>query len=335
MISRLYLIILFGMIIFQTASAQNKGGRWQFEQNGFDTADWDNQSDDGELQGDANYASINAVEGNSYLFLDTLSQNDYFITPDSPDLDFTNENIAISAWIYPIILNEVHYILNKGDQFPEVKTTNYSLRISNGKKLEFLIRDASNRAQVVSSSFNILVGQWIFIAIFYDYNAGKVYMWDDPLSGPKDTLDFQQDYFANNDPLSIGSWYRSDTLQPSIRDFQGRIDDVRISNSIDNVIATQITDEHGLMPNRFRLNQNFPNPFNSTTNISFQLASTGHVLLEVYDITGRRIITLINKTLNQGNHKIVFNAENLSTGIYFYRMENSDYISVKKMILFK
>ena len=331
---KILLYVLCSLIIFQTVFAQNRGGRWQFEQNGYDTAEWDNLNDDGNLQGDATYAR-RPFSDNYYLFIDTLFVNDYFRIPDSPDLDFTNENIAISAWIYPIVLNDVHFIVNKGDQFPQLKTTNYSLRISNAKNLEFLIRDANNQAQLVSSSFIISVNEWTFIAIFYDYQAGKVYMWNDPLIGPVDTLDFQQDFFANDDPLSIGSWYRSDSLNPSIRDFQGFIDDVRISNSIDDVIVTHLAQEPIINPNRLHLNQNFPNPFNSMTQISFQLFFHTHVLMEVYDISGRRITTLIDGNLNPGVYEVNFNAEKLATGVYFYRLKSSNYNAVKKMILYK
>jgi hypothetical protein len=323
------------MIILQTASAQNKGGRWQFEQNGYDTATWDDQDDSGELQNGADFDTIDPPEGNSCLFLDTLSENDYFRVNDSNDLDFTNEDIAISAWIYPIVLNDVHFILNKGDQFPQVKTTNYALRISNGDKLEFLIRDANNRAQVVSSSFNIAANVWTFIAVFYDYDAGKVYMWNEPSTPAKDTLDFQQEYFSNDDPLSIGAWYRSDTLDPAIRDFQGRIDDVRISGSPEDVIVTHLSHVKVSNPDFIRLNQNYPNPFNASTEISFHLAFSGHVLLEVFDITGKKIATLIDNTLDKGSHKVNFDAKNLTSGVYFYRIRTREYGAVKKLILVK
>ncbi|NIV13599.1 MAG: hypothetical protein GWN62_20660, partial [Aliifodinibius sp.] len=216
--------------------SQSKGGRWQFENNGFDTADWDAVENTGTLQNQAGYGNAAPlVEGSAYLWLDSIQVYNYFRVDDDNDLDFTDEDIAISLWIYPIVLNDVHYLINKGRQDSNPKTTNYALRISrNSWNLEFLIRDLNNQAQKVASSFTISTNQWTFLAVFYDFSENKVYMWNDPNSSPADTLDFSQSFFANGDPLSIGSWYRADST--SHKDFEGRIDDVRISGRIQDVI---------------------------------------------------------------------------------------------------
>ncbi|MEJ2052250.1 MAG: hypothetical protein P8Y60_20870 [Calditrichota bacterium] len=131
-------IILFLSVIFTSSFAQSKGGRWQFENNGFDTADWDNVSDDGSLQANASYSSVPPLqEGIAYLFLDTADVYDYFKVEDSNDLDFTDENIALSAWIYPLVINDVHFLINKGRQDSNPKTTNYALRNHTGKPVDF------------------------------------------------------------------------------------------------------------------------------------------------------------------------------------------------------
>ena len=240
-----YQVSLFIILIIVTTTActQDKGGRWQFEDNGFDTADWDNLEDPGTLQGTATYSELNPVEGNSFLWLDTLSVNNFFKIVDSDDLDFTDEDIGISMWIYPIVIKGVHFLVNKGDQISVPKTTNYSLRITEGGRLEFLVRNSSH-AQKVKSSFSIPANQWTFVAAFYDYDAAKVYIWNSNILTPIDTLDFNQSFFANDDPLSIGSWYRSDPENPAHRDFNGRIDDVRISGLLENIIPVISGMEH-------------------------------------------------------------------------------------------
>ena len=169
-----FLLYIIMILVFVTTAAwtQDKGGRWQFEDNGFDTADWDNLDDSGALQGDASYSSVDPAEGSSYLWLDTNSVNDYFRIDDSDDLDFKDEDIGISMWIYPLLINDVHYLINKGDQFSDTITTNYSLRISNKGSLEFLVRD-STKAQKVGSSFTIPVNQWTFVAAFYDHDGNR------------------------------------------------------------------------------------------------------------------------------------------------------------------
>ena len=83
------------------------------------------------------------------------------------------------------------------------------------------------------------------------------------------------------------------------------------------------------------LHQNFPNPFNASTSISFELASTGHVNLGVFDLLGREAASLVNNSLSTGSHAVVFDAANLPSGLYFYRIEAADFHAVKKMILIK
>lgn len=88
-------------------------------------------------------------------------------------------------------------------------------------------------------------------------------------------------------------------------------------------------------PNSIHLNQNFPNPFNPSTNIQFVLPEKSHVQIEVYDSMGRRVEKLANRTYSAGSHSIDFNAENLSSGIYFYRLIASNTVITKQMVLIK
>jgi photosystem II stability/assembly factor-like uncharacterized protein len=88
-------------------------------------------------------------------------------------------------------------------------------------------------------------------------------------------------------------------------------------------------------PNEFSLEQNYPNPFNPTTKIKFQIPETGYVRLKVFDILGNEVAVLINEELHSGNFKVEFNAANLSSGIYYYRLSAGEFIDVKKMILLK
>ena len=89
------------------------------------------------------------------------------------------------------------------------------------------------------------------------------------------------------------------------------------------------------VPKDFYLYQNFPNPFNPSTQIRFDLAKSGLVTLDVYDITGRKISELVNENLNAGRHNVEFNASELSSGIYFYRIVTPEFTSIRKMILVK
>ncbi|MBL1212007.1 MAG: T9SS type A sorting domain-containing protein [Ignavibacteriae bacterium] len=99
-------------------------------------------------------------------------------------------------------------------------------------------------------------------------------------------------------------------------------------------IATDINDNE-LVVNEFKLDQNYPNPFNPSTTISFTLPESGMVSLKVYDVLGKEVATLVNEVVNSGQHTVDFNAENLSTGIYFYELSAGEFVQTNKMMLIK
>jgi len=99
--------------------------------------------------------------------------------------------------------------------------------------------------------------------------------------------------------------------------------------------STWIPGENGLIrpnPDRIQLYQNFPNPFNATTIIHFHLQKSIHVTLEVYDVLGRHVITLIDTKKPQGMHYETFNAKGLSSGIYYYQLRGADILQTKNML---
>ena len=87
------------------------------------------------------------------------------------------------------------------------------------------------------------------------------------------------------------------------------------------------------MPKEYALNSNYPNPFNPTTQISYQIPNDGFVNLTVYNSLGQEIAALVNKQQSIGRYTVQFNANNLSSGIYFYRIAAGEFNSVKKMLL--
>ncbi|VAX28462.1 hypothetical protein MNBD_IGNAVI01-2898, partial [hydrothermal vent metagenome] len=113
-----------------------------------------------------------------------------------------------------------------------------------------------------------------------------------------------------------------------------------IPNSVAQTSTTQV-------PSSFYLYQNYPNPFNPTTTIRYSIPryggqanvassfSSSLVILKVYDLLGREVATLVNKQQEPGNYEVVFNASQLSSGTYLYRLSVGDLTSVKKMILLK
>jgi hypothetical protein len=96
-----------------------------------------------------------------------------------------------------------------------------------------------------------------------------------------------------------------------------------------------IIDPNSNIPKEFGLSQNYPNPFNPSTVINFAIPKASFVTLKVYDASGREVQTLFSGEKSAGNHSVTFNAQGLSSGVYFYKIEAGDYKDVKKMILAK
>jgi hypothetical protein len=89
------------------------------------------------------------------------------------------------------------------------------------------------------------------------------------------------------------------------------------------------------VPIEYALEQNYPNPFNPSTTIKYSIPEDGFVKLAVYNMLGEQVATLVNAQQKSGRYEINFNANNLASGIYLYRLEAQNYLSVKKMILVK
>ena len=89
------------------------------------------------------------------------------------------------------------------------------------------------------------------------------------------------------------------------------------------------------MPTQFELSQNYPNPFNPSTTISYSIPVSSFVTLKVFDILGNEIRSLVNEEKSEGNYEVEFNAANLPSGVYFYRLQTANFIETRKMVLMK
>jgi hypothetical protein len=102
-----------------------------------------------------------------------------------------------------------------------------------------------------------------------------------------------------------------------------------------NVLDWEGEYEGYMIPSEYILHQNYPNPFNSSTTIEFDLPKAANVSVEVYNMLGQNIKSLVNKELNEGMHLVEFHGQNFASGLYFYRIEAGEFQDVKKMILIK
>lgn len=108
------------------------------------------------------------------------------------------------------------------------------------------------------------------------------------------------------------------------------IDDVSLTNQI-----TGIEKEKALLPVRFELKQNYPNPFNPSTTIEFSLPKKEQVSLKIFNSIGDEVATLVNEALPAGIHNWAWNAADVASGVYFFRLQAGGFIETKKLVLMK
>ncbi|NWG29742.1 MAG: T9SS type A sorting domain-containing protein [Ignavibacteriaceae bacterium] len=97
-----------------------------------------------------------------------------------------------------------------------------------------------------------------------------------------------------------------------------------------NAVEVEVTS-----PTTFSLEQNYPNPFNPTTKISWQSPVGSHQILKIYDVLGNEVATLVDEYREAGSYSVEFNAGNLTSGMYVYRLSTNNFVDTKKLILLK
>jgi hypothetical protein len=123
-------------------------------------------------------------------------------------------------------------------------------------------------------------------------------------------VNLQQNITVNNSNLQNINFF----LEPTF---------IKVVNTLDNT------------PKKYRLSQNYPNPFNPITNIKFDIPKTAYVTLKIYNVTGKETAELVSDVKTAGSYEVDFNAANLSSGIYFYRIETNEFTETKRMMVVK
>ena len=101
------------------------------------------------------------------------------------------------------------------------------------------------------------------------------------------------------------------------------------------VSVTGVENEFNGTIDSYKLFDAFPNPFNPSTIISYQIPENDFVTLKVYDAIGNEVATLVNENKQSGIYKVTFDADNLPSGVYFYRLQAVSFVETKKMLLLK
>lgn len=125
-----------------------------------------------------------------------------------------------------------------------------------------------------------------------------------------------------------GNLYITGTAQTNISGFDSFT--LKYSSTV-----TSVRESSNKIPISFALKQNYPNPFNPSTTIQFAVATQAHVTLNVFDVLGRKVATLVDETLAAREYKVSFEGSNLPNGIYFYRLDAGQFSQAKKLTLLK
>ena len=104
---------------------------------------------------------------------------------------------------------------------------------------------------------------------------------------------------------------------------------------VDGLLTSISNTSSAIIPEVFSLAQNYPNPFNPSTKISFSIPQQSQVTLKIYDVLGKEVMTLVNDVKSAGNYEVEFNASNLSSGAYFYKIQAGQFTDIKRMMLIK
>jgi len=194
--------------------------------------------------------------------------------------------------------------------FEVFETTDYSLDVSSRTK----------RIQLNHSSMNVtVIGNFDVASRDINPNFQTTGKWYDFFSGDSFNVSNTQDLIN----LQPGEFYIYSTKKLPTPE-QGILTSLRDFNSSDNSV-----------PLEFNLEQNYPNPFNPTTSIKFSIPTSEFVSLKIFDILGKEIAALVNEQKAAGTYTISFDAADLSSGVYFYRLNSGDKIEIKKMLLVK
>lgn len=120
----------------------------------------------------------------------------------------------------------------------------------------------------------------------------------------------------------------ADGLSIYYPEFDGGVISILVPTAVDDNLNSSL-------PTEYSLSQNYPNPFNPTTNIQFSLPEAGPVKLEVFNVLGQHVVTLVDRSMSAGLHDVEFDGSNQSSGIFFYRLIHSQGAETKKMIMVK
>ncbi|MBD3223323.1 MAG: T9SS type A sorting domain-containing protein [Caldithrix sp.] len=270
-----------------------------------------------------------SISNHAYAF---DGANDHIRISNHSELNFT-EAITINLWIkIPAYFDDEAFVISHGS-WEERWKMSFTEKPHN--RLRWTV-NTSEGIYDVDTDFQLQTNRWYNVTAFYDGQDFEIYI-DGRLNnfaeqtGPMNTT---------TKDLMIAQRFPDDYQY----NFKGAVDEIRIyENGISpteiHALYEQMTPlqqyQNPTLPEQHVLKQNHPNPFNNSTTITFNLASKSPVTVEIFSVHGQHIRTIVEKVLPAGEHSARWNAQNLASGIYFYRLRSRSFTSTKKMILIR
>ncbi|MCB2199899.1 T9SS type A sorting domain-containing protein [bacterium] len=297
-------------------------GLWYLDGNGNDASGFENH---GTVHG-ALPAGDNG--GNPGLALAFDGEDDHVRIPVNPSLNFT-EAMTINLWFR---VNEhpdrEAFIISHGSW-----QNRWKVSIIPEQKVRWTVKRASATSDLDSDAA-VLANHWYNLTVTYGDGDMAMYI-DGELES---STSASGDITTSDIDLTIGQMLPGDNGY----NFFGRINDVRIYNRVlqeEEIVElaslVDVEETGQVLPEQYALHPVYPNPFNATARVAFDLPIASEVSLRAYNIEGRLVATLFHGSQPAGTHNIHWDARLLGSGVYFLRMEAANYNSVRKVVLVK
>ena len=236
----------------------------------------------------------------------------------TPNSNFAEYNVEVMEGDENSLLNHYKELIRFRNDHPQMQTGEYEAAVTSRNDVVAFFRYDENLEETKLVVINLSDSRISDLTVHHScrmlIESDATYTYVNLLNGDQDS----------------GSAYPSEAGYTSqIRNIEAQ------SINIYSPVVFSLSTEESEQAETFQLHQNYPNPFNPATTISFYLPQSEEVTLTIFDITGRRVTTLVNKPMNAGTHTQTFNASALSSGIYFYRLDAGSYSDVQKMTLIK
>jgi hypothetical protein len=250
--------------------------------------------------------------------------------PNSTSLNFTDA-ISVSFWMNASELysSRESYPISHGNW-----ENRWKVSIIPDKKIRWTIKTNSG-VKDLDSQVRVSTNNWYHVVGLYDGTNIELY-----INGNLDARSsFTGTLLTTSIDLMIGQ------VLPNVTEynFKGVLDDIAIYDyalSLEEITElysaiSRNRDNSGELPVSFHLSQNYPNPFNPTTTIHYDIPRAGHVKLQIFDISGRLVETLVDEHKSAGSYSRIWNSQTVSSGIYLYRMQADGFTAVKKCVKLK